>query len=83
MLDGHNRSVNSISYSPNGKMIASISSDKTLKLWDIKTGKEIFSLNPNIGNLTKVTFNYNGSFIAVCGNEPFIKIWKTSDFVFK
>ena len=38
-LEGHTKDVNSVSWSPDGKMLASASSDGTLKLWDVATGK--------------------------------------------
>jgi WD40 repeat protein len=39
-LKGHKQQVFSVSYSPDGKTLASGSEDKTIKLWDAKTGKE-------------------------------------------
>jgi WD40 repeat protein len=38
---GHSLSVNSVAFSPNGKILADGSYDGTIKLWDIKTGREI------------------------------------------
>ena len=34
-------SVQSVSFSPDGKLALSGSEDKTLKLWDVASGKEI------------------------------------------
>lgn len=31
-----------VRWSPNGEMIASASRDKTVKLWDVKTGKALY-----------------------------------------
>ena len=36
--DLSNHSVNSIAFSPDGKLVASSSDDKTVKIWDISTG---------------------------------------------
>ena len=40
-LAGHSREVTSVAYSPDGKHIVSGSYDKTVKIWDSSTGKEV------------------------------------------
>ena len=40
-LTGHSGSVLSVAYSPDGKHIVSGSLDKTVKVWDSQTGKEV------------------------------------------
>ena len=40
-LTGHSGYVRSVSYSPDGKHIVSGSEDKTVKIWDSTTGKEV------------------------------------------
>src|SRR5262249_48290400 len=43
-LRGHSGPVNGVCFSPNGKRLASASSDGTLKVWDAATGQEGFTL---------------------------------------
>ena len=40
-LTGHSEPVLSVAYSPDGKHIVSGSVDKTVKVWDSQTGKEV------------------------------------------
>jgi WD40 repeat protein len=41
---GHSSWVTSVAFSPDGKYLASGSSDKTVKLWNVETQKEITTL---------------------------------------
>jgi WD40 repeat protein len=38
-LQGHTAVVSSVAYSPDSKTLASGSFDRTIKLWDVTTGK--------------------------------------------
>ena len=40
-LTGHSEPVLSVAYSPDGKHIASASLDRTVKIWDSTSGKEV------------------------------------------
>ncbi|CAD8205765.1 unnamed protein product [Paramecium pentaurelia] len=46
-FDGHTSFVYSVCFSPDGNTLASGSYDKSIRLWDIKNGKEIQSDDKN------------------------------------
>jgi len=47
---GHQALINDVKFSPNGRLIASASFDKSVKLWDGTTGKYVHPSTPNFQN---------------------------------
>ena len=43
-LNGHSKTVNSVIYSPDGKLVASASSDDTIRIWDVESAKQIHEI---------------------------------------
>lgn len=44
MLRGHAGEINTVAFSPNGKILATGGSDETIRVWDLETGEELASL---------------------------------------
>lgn len=59
---GHADMVNSVCFSPDDKYIASGSSDKTVKLWDVSTYKELKTFTAN-DEITSVMFSPDGKYL--------------------
>jgi WD40 repeat protein len=74
-LEGHNDSVNSVSFSPNGKTLATGSVDKTIKLWNLETGEEIRTIQGHNDSVHSVSFSPNGKILATGSRDGTIKLW--------
>jgi len=65
-LEGHSGIVWAVTFSPDGQMLASVSSDATAKIWDWRNGTLIKSLDfPN--QVVSVSFSPDGQILAVGG----------------
>lgn len=45
ILKGHNGTITSVAFSPNGNLLASASCDNIICVWDVHTGKHLFKLD--------------------------------------
>ena len=64
-LEGHAHSVLAVAFSPDGRRLASGSADRTVKIWDSATGKELFTLNGHVdGPIVSVAFSPDGRRVA-------------------
>lgn len=73
---GHSGPVNSVAFSPNGKILASGSDDKLIFLWNIFTGQPIG--HPLTGHLEKVTgvaFSPDGKTLASVSVDKTVILW--------
>jgi WD40 repeat protein len=78
-LRGHDRHVQTLAYSPDGKVLASGSDDNTVKLWDLATGKEVMTLQPRQGHIGAVAFAPDGRSLATGGANSTVLVWRLCD----
>jgi WD40 repeat protein len=74
-LNGHQDIVSSVSYSPDGKTLASASWDKTVKLWDVVTGKELKTLKGHQDQGRSVSYAPDGKILASASDDKTIILW--------
>ena len=80
-FDGHKSIIYCLSFSPDGKYVLSGSEDKTLKLWNVKTGKKVRTFSGMLsGHKEEVKcadFSPDGKFIVSGSYDETVKVWKT------
>jgi WD40 repeat protein/uncharacterized caspase-like protein len=74
-LEGHERSVISVTYSPNGKIIASADQDGQIILWD-SHGKMLKKISSNRESIWRVKFSNDNKLLASTSLDNTVKIWE-------
>lgn len=76
-LTGHNGNIYDVCFSPDGNRVVSSSEDGTIKIWDVKTGKELRTYGDNsMGGVNAINFNDIGSLFVSASDDGFIRIWR-------
>lgn len=72
---GHMREVTSVVFSPDGRLLASVSLDHTLKLWDGHTGALKLSLNGHRAATQAAAFAPDSGTIYSAGRDGNVRLW--------
>ena len=75
VFNGHEFEVNSVALSPDGQYIVSGSSDKTIKLWDVKDRVLLHTFDDHKSGVNSVAFSPDGQYIVSGSNDNTVKLW--------
>jgi WD40 repeat protein len=76
-LRGHKRWIGRIAWSPDGRMIASPSGDKTIRLWNAETGTWARILRGHSDNVNSVAWSPDGQLLATAAGDKTVKLWES------
>jgi hypothetical protein len=66
-----------VAFAADGQVLASASYDKTIKLWDARTGQELRTLRGHTDIVTSVAFVADGQILASASTDGTVKLWDT------
>jgi WD40 repeat protein len=78
LQQGHELAVISVATSPDSDYVATGSRDKSAKLWQLSTGREVRSFLGHDFSITALQFTHDGKTLVTGSNDKTVKLWDVS-----
>lgn len=72
---GHELAVIAVAASPDSNYVATASRDKSVKLWEVNSGREVRSFLGHELSVTAVAFSSDGKLLATGSNDKTVRLW--------
>ena len=75
VLAGHTSYVTAVGFNPDGSLLATASGDRTVRLWDTRTGASLRTLGGHREGVSGVAFSADGSVLASVSGDLTLRLW--------
>ncbi|WP_197441594.1 serine/threonine-protein kinase [Thalassoglobus neptunius] len=75
VLAGHTSTLTAVCFHPDVSELATVSHDRTLKIWDLSTGSQIQSIVAHTDFIDSVEYLQDGKSIATAGHDGRVRVW--------
>ncbi len=72
---GHQKLVNHVIFSPDGRYIASASFDNSIKLWDGRDGKFLSTFRGHVASVYQCSWSSDSRLLVSCSKDTTLKVW--------
>jgi len=73
-FEGHTATVNAVAFSTDGERAASGSDDRTIRVWEVASGKSLGILE-NPAEIYSIAFAPDGKFLLSAGRDRILRLW--------
>jgi hypothetical protein len=77
-LSRHKDAILCLAFAPNGRFLATAGYDRTIKLWDLFSDKELATLTDHSDAVYGVAFSPDSQFIASASADRTVKLWSAA-----